>query len=191
MKGGDDLHWIVFTTGDSTGIQSSHLIITFLIQPLFMSFLVFLKSSELCLPMLWHIMKHSYAARGRSDNALVYLLACFLLELLSCQQNAELFIQNLLLFFKNCVRIIILCIASVKHSNTEAVWIICMKFTLVSIWLHFSFVAVVKEMQGEKSSKQMQAEYIWVGLRWILIGISFIHTWSWRILISFLHAFSA
>lgn len=65
MKGGDDLHWRVFSTGNSTGIQLSHLIITFLIQPLFMSFLVFLKSSELCLPMLWHIMKHSYAARGR------------------------------------------------------------------------------------------------------------------------------
>lgn len=80
------------------------------------------------------------------------LLACFLFELLGCQQNAELFIQNLLLFFNHCASIAILCTASVKYSNTEAVWIICMKFTLVSIWLHFSFVTVVKERHGKKSS---------------------------------------
>lgn len=119
------------------------------------------------------------------------LLACFPFELLGCQQNAELFIQNLLLLFKHCASITILCIPSVKYNSTEAVWIICMKFTLVSIRPHFSFVTVVKEMHGEKSSWQVQAEYTQVGWRWILIGVSFIHTWSWSILISFLHALSA
>lgn len=61
------------------------------------------------------------------------LLAYFLFDLLSCQWNAELFIQNLLLFLKHCADSTILCIASVKQSNTEAVWIVCMEFTLVSI----------------------------------------------------------
>lgn len=61
------------------------------------------------------------------------LLAYFLFDLLSCQWNAELFIQNLLLFLKHCADSTILCIASVKQCNTEAVWIVCMEFTLVSI----------------------------------------------------------
>lgn len=54
------------------------------------------------------------------------LLACFLFELLGCQQNAELFIQNLLLFFKHCAGIMTLCMAQVKYGrldlcSTEAV----------------------------------------------------------------------
>lgn len=79
MKGGNDLQWRVVSTGDSTGIQLSHLIIAFLIQPLFMNFALFLKSLELCLPMLWHIMKCSYAVGGggrkelRGNNALHFI----------------------------------------------------------------------------------------------------------------------
>lgn len=77
MKGRDDPYRRVFSTGESIGIQLSYLIITSLIQPLFMSLLSFLKSSELCLPMLWHIMRHGSAVGMCVIMHWTIVLACF------------------------------------------------------------------------------------------------------------------
>lgn len=70
-RGRNDPHW-VFSAGESIGIQLSHLIIPCVIQLLFMSFL-FLKSSGLCLPMLWHVMRQGCAC----DNASVHTAGMF------------------------------------------------------------------------------------------------------------------
>ena len=72
-RGRNDLHWRVFSAGESIGIQLSHLIIPCVIQPLFMSFFLFLKSSGLCLPMLWHMMRQGCAC----DNASVHTAGMF------------------------------------------------------------------------------------------------------------------
>lgn len=61
-----------FLLGGSIGIQLSHLIISCVIQPLFMSFL-FLKSAGLCLPMLWHMMRQGCAC----DNTSVHTAGMF------------------------------------------------------------------------------------------------------------------
>lgn len=63
----------LFSAGESIGIQLSHLIIPCVIQPLFMSFFLFLKSSGLCLPMLWHMRRQGCAC----DNALVHTAGMF------------------------------------------------------------------------------------------------------------------
>ena len=73
-KGGRNApHWRVFSSGESIGIQLSHLIIPCVIQPLFMSFFLFLKSSGLCLPMLWHTRRQGCAC----DNASVHTVGMF------------------------------------------------------------------------------------------------------------------
>lgn len=72
-RGRNDPHWRVFSAGESIGIQLSHLIIPCVIQPLFMSFFLFLKSSGLCLPMLWHMMRQGCAC----DNASVHTAGMF------------------------------------------------------------------------------------------------------------------